>query len=330
MTTEQFGDGGKAIIEFATARTEPRIETFKDPLGIGPDVIAIIGHNAGGGTEISEIDFDRDTWRDRPRRRRGTISVTTLESFIALVNRQSIPPKAGVGPLHPESERQSVIFVDDSAKPSLTAVLNFHAPGDGEPEFCDDRIKYEFPLSQEWKDWTQANGAKLDQGQFAEWLENHLFDIGDIGCAGAITTAFCKEGGVQLAGRQTILGLSKGLAIRVEHRVARTINLQSGEGRIEFNEEHQAEGGGPLTVPAAFHLFIPVFQGGPRYSIPVRLRYRTGGGRISWFFEIHRADLFLKDAVDEAIAIVRRSRDHKDGDVPAPGCGLSVFMGVAP
>jgi uncharacterized protein YfdQ (DUF2303 family) len=307
-----------AIIEFAEDRTKPILQTFRDPANIAPDVVAIIGRDSGGATELLAVDFDRDSWRDRPRRRKGSIRTTTLESFIALTNRQS-----GEG---------SVIFADDSSQPKLVAVLNFHGHGaDGDPEFCDDRIEYAFPLSDEWKAWMVANGKPMEQAFFAEWIENRLFDIGEPGAAGAVSQKFANAAGVELAGPQALRGLSKGLAIRVEHRVAKTVNLQSGEGRIEYSEEHRDEGGGPLRVPAAFHIMIPVFRGGPMYSIPVRLRYRTGGGKIQWFFEIHRADLFLLDALNDALVVVKRDEEAKDdAGNPTPGCGLSVFMGAPP
>ncbi len=309
-----LGEGVAAIFEFAKERTQPKRERFKDPTGICPDVEAVVGHAGDGGTKVEIITFNRKEWMDRPRRRSGTIIATTLESFIAMTNRQS--------------GESSVIFADDGPAPKLTAVLNFHGSGaEGKPEFGDDRVQYQFPLSDEWKKWLGMNGHKFDVIAFAEWIENGLFEIGEPSAAGAISTAFASESGVKLAGRQALLGLSKGLSVRVEHRVAKTVNLQSGEGRIEYSEEHHDDNGGPLIVPAAFHLMIPVFRGGSRYSIPVRLRYRTGGGKITWFYEIHRAELFILDAVTEALEIVRKDEENMDGDRPAPGCGLPVFMG---
>lgn len=303
-----------AIIDFAKARTEPQIQRFEDPEKVAPDVVAVIGHDAHGATKIDPINFNRDTYRERPIRRKGTITTTTLDSFVALVNRQS--------------GEDSVIFADDSARPSMTAVLNFHEAGDGgEPAWGDDRITYAFPLSEEWIAWTSKNKVKFEVAEFAEFIENRLFDIGEQGSAGSITQRFAAASGVSLAGPQAIRNLSKGLSVRVEHKVARVVNLQSGEGRMEFSEEHKGDDGTPMSVPAAFHIMIPVFKSGALYSIPVRLRYRTGGGKVIFFFEIHRAELFLLDAVNEALAIVRRAEDATKGTAQQPGCGLPVFMG---
>jgi len=117
--------------------------------------------------------------------------------------------------------------------------------------------------------------------------------------------------------------------VRVEERVAKSVNLQSGEGVLEFSVEHQdAATGAPLKVPAAFHIRIPILRGGPTYSIPVRLRYRVGGGKVSWFFQMHRPELFLLDAVDASIERVKL-----DADAAKPeesGCGLPVYMGNPP
>ncbi len=102
---------------------------------------------------------------------------------------------------------------------------------------------------------------------------------------------------------------------------------------MEFSEEHKGDDGQPLTIPCAFHILIPVFRGGPRYSMPVRLRYRTGGGKVSWFFELHEPHLFRLDAVTDALTIVRREPTHKAKDgqpYEPPGCGLPVFMGAPP
>lgn len=304
------------IIEFAKKWTPPTIGPFKDPEGIAPDVIAIVGRDKEGATSTSVLNFSRDAYRKRPLRRKGTIATTTLDSFIALTNRQS--------------GESSVIFADNGDRPSLTSVLNFHAPDvAGLPEFCDDRVSYAFPLSTEWTAWKGQDGKQMEQKQFAEWVEDRLFDIAEPGSAGEISQAFAAAAGVALAGPQAMLGLSKGLAVRVEERVAKSVNLQSGEGILEFSVEHQdAATGAPLKVPAAFHIRVPILRGGPTYSIPVRLRYRVGGGKVSWFFQMHRPELFMLDAVDASV-----KRVALDSDMTKPemsGCGLPLFMGTPP
>lgn len=313
-TTNIKASEAEAIIAFAKARCEPQVLKLEDPCGdIGEHMPVLLGSDG----RASSLKGLIDEWRARPVRRKGCATATTLASFVELVNR--------------DRGDNSVIFADDGADPSLTAVLNYHGAGgaDEEASFLDDRVRYAFPLSEEWKAWTAKDGEPMGQGAFAEFLEDNLLDIGEPGSAGAITEAFCRSLGVTLAGPQKLLGLSRGLSIRVEQKVAQIVNLQTGEGRLTFEETHREEFGGALTVPAAFHIRIPVFRGGAIYSIPVRLRYRASAGKITWFYEIHRAELFLQDAVNDALVVVRRAEEH---EVPgeAPGCGLPVYLGSPP
>jgi hypothetical protein len=58
----------------------------------------------------------------------------------------------------------------------------------------------------------------------------------------------------------------------------------------------------PVKVPNLFLIGIPVFEGGPLYRIPVRLRYRLAGGRVTWIVRRYRPEAVFKDAFDEALA----------------------------
>lgn len=284
--------------------------------------------NGSGGVELQSVKDLIDEYRERPERRMGTIEVDDLESFIFLVNR--------------DKNQDSMIFARrDAKRPSLTAVLNFHDAGGDMACFCDDRVQYDFPLSDEWKAWTSKDGkaAAMPQEEFARWLEDHIFDIGEPAAAGTITQAFATKLGVQLAGPQRLMEVSRGLELRVNSAIRNVVNLGTGEAQLVYATEHSDATGAPLNVPAAFHLLIPIFKQGATYSIPVRLRYRAGSGKVSWFYEMHRADLFLLDALDEAIARVRQPEDK----APPPdtktaltlrastgGCGLPVVLGTPP
>lgn len=299
----------QAIIDFAKSRTEPMVLTIKTHDDQVPDFPAFV--DARG--ELKSVAPLVDAQRVRPRRRTGTVNVTTVESFIELTVRDSNP--------------NSMIFANDSTRPSLTAVLNFHAPGsaEGAPEFCDDKVAYAFPLSDEWKAWVGANGAgnKMDQAAFAEFIEDRLFDIGDPGAIGNTTEAWAAKMGVKLAGPSALMAVSRGLSIKVEETFKNVVKRETGETDFVFATQHKDAAGEEVRVPAAFHVLIPILRNGPAYSIPVRLRYRTGGGKIAWFFEMHRPEVFLLDAVKDAIAKVRASRAEG-------GCELPVIMGIAP
>lgn len=310
MSTNEHTTEAQAIIAFAEKRTEPHIVMVDiDDSEVAPFHVLIDGQG-----EAVSLKALVDEQRMRPCRRKGTVHVTTVESFVELVRR--------------DANEDSIIFADDGMKPALVAVLNFHGPGSGdEPhvEFCDDRVSYSFPLSEEWTAWTGANGerAKMDQARFAEFIEDRLFDIGDVDQAGPTAAAWAAKMGVKLAGPQALMAVSRGLTIRVEETFKNIVKRETGETDFVFATAHKDDAGEAVRVPTAFHILIPILRGGSAYSIPVRLRYRVGGGKVAWFFELHRPEVFLRDAVGDAIQVVRAARE--DG-----GCGLPVIMGTPP
>lgn len=297
----------KPIIDFINARTTPQQVTITAP-GVEP-FPAFVGSNGA----LSSVEPLVREQRQRPRRRSGTVKTTSVGSFVELVNRDKLP--------------ESVIFADDGHEPRLVAVLNYHgAPvGGGEPAHCDDRITYSFPLSEEWQTWTKSSKRVMSQQDFAEFIEANGFDIGAPDDAGGITAAWAQRGGVRLAGPSEMMGVSKGLSVRVEESVQAHTRLESGEIRMEWTTEHKGHDGTAIKVPAAFHVLIPILHGGPLYSVPARLRYRATSGKVTWFYELHKPDAFLRDAVGDVVARLRRSVEEPEG-----GCGLLVVMGFPP
>jgi uncharacterized protein YfdQ (DUF2303 family) len=326
----QSSDLGDAI-SFASTTFEPRVFDVEHD-GLKAQIILM--PNGQGGMSTMSVKRTLDEYRTEPERRKGTIVVDDVDSFIALVNR--------------DKRDESVIFASLGESPSMTAVLDYH-PGSAEAGWCEDRISYAFPVSDEWTTWTEANGKEeaKSQAEFAQYLEDHIFDIGEPGAAGAIAQAFATKLGVSFAGPQRLMETSRGLSIRVEETVRNVVNLGTGEVQFVFGTENKDTNGAPLSVPAAFHIMIPIFKGGPTYSIPVRLRYRAGGGKIMWWFEMHRADLFFADASKETISRVRLADAIQADAPPSPegestalattpaepipfGCGLPVLLGPAP
>lgn len=294
----------KAFLDFCAARTTPEGITIDSAPGVEPFPAYVTG--SGQLVSLEPLVAEQ---RLAPRRRKGTIKTTDVASFIDLVNRDAQPG--------------AMVFASDREKPSLTAVLNYHGEAGKAPSFCDDRIAYDFPLSQEWQTWTENSKRTMTQQEFAEFIETNAFDIGTPADAGATTAAWCERGSVRLAGPSEMMGVSKGLSVRVEETVQNHTRLESGEIRMEWSTEHKGHDGAAIKVPAAFHLLIPILHGGAQYSIPARLRYRAAGGKVTWFYELHKPDFFLRDAVREVVDRVRADRD-------AGGCGLPVILGYPP
>lgn len=293
----------KPLLDFAAARTTPQQVTITAP-GVEPFPAFV----TGGGSLTSTASLVAEQ-RLTPRRRKGQICLTDVGSFVDLVNRDGLPG--------------SVIFANDREAPSLTAVLNYHGEHGADPAFCDDRIVYPFPLSEEWQTWSRCSKQPMPQQAFAEFIEANAFDVGTPAEAGTTTATWAERGGVRLAGPSEMMGVSKGLSVRVEETIQNHTRLESGEIRMEWSTEHKGHDGQAIKVPAAFHLLIPILHGGARYSIPARLRYRAASGKVTWFYELHKPEFFLRDAVREVVERVGAARD-------AGGCGLPIYMGTPP
>jgi uncharacterized protein YfdQ (DUF2303 family) len=235
------------------------------------------------GVTVLSLKKHLDEFRLNPERMKGTAHLTDLASFIAHVKRFS--------------DDNSVIFADDNRQvPGLMCVINYNEAGpDGEPRFGDHRALYAFPLSDAWVAWTGCNKEWMKLEEFAAFLEEHLVDVTT--ATGAAAEAFASLYQCKFATPSRLLELSKGLALRVNARVEKHANLATGEGQVVFAEQHEAAGGGPLAIPGAFALAVPVFRNGDAYIIPVRLRYRVAVGSLLWQFDLHRIDATFSDAV---------------------------------
>jgi uncharacterized protein YfdQ (DUF2303 family) len=174
------------------------------------------------------------------------------------------------------------------------------------PRFGTHRATYPFPLSDEWEAWLEQNGKPLGQGEFATWLEDRILDVADPAAAFASAKAFAEALGVpQFASPSRLLQLSRGLQVHVEERVTSKIDPATGETTMHYEAAHQDAGGGALSVPRAFLIRLPVFRAGALYQLPVRLKYRIAGGRVTWAYELHGAERAFDDAFREACESAR-------------------------
>lgn len=90
------------------------------------------------GRKVQSIKPLLDEYNARPERKRGMATLSTLDSFIAHVNRTKT--------------ENTVIFVDErNDSPSLSAVYNYNQAqaNGGAAEFRDHRAVYTFPISEE-------------------------------------------------------------------------------------------------------------------------------------------------------------------------------------
>ena len=156
----------------------------------------------------------------------------------------------------------------------------------------------------------------MTQEAFAELIEDRIGDVMKPEEGGDMIKEFAVNLGVELANPQRLMTLSRGLKVNVSSRVTNATNLEaSGEGQIQFTEEHKSEAGDILRVPGGFALAIPVFRLGDLWKVPVRLRYRVKGPVVTWTVGLHRTDLTFATAFKQAV------------ETTAADTGLPLFFG---
>lgn len=265
--------------------------------GTGAKALAVIT-----GTGVKPVDPEFfEGYRERPRLRVGTAILTHIDSLIDHVNRFK--------------DEDSALFAwDDRKAPSITALLDYHRAGpEADPRLGKHRSRFDFPLSDEWKAWTEADGRQFGMAEFAAFLEDRIIDVIElIGGEDALPedlARFINICGGNVASPSKLVELSRGLKVNEKSAVKEAINLSTGEAQIQFQAEHVDEYGAPLQVPNLFLIGIPVFKGGPLYRLAARLRYRKTAGPLSFFYELWRADRTFDHAFAEACERVRIETD---------------------
>lgn len=221
-----------------------------------------------------------EEWRQNPERWKGTATVTTLQSFIDLVNRH-------------KNEKRSAIFARTQwPGPSLTAAIDYSGD-EGAPAHRRHRIHYPFPVTDELKKWVESNGKPFPQADFANFIEERAIELA---APSPEEVAYAQELlRVTTANPNDLIDLSRGLQINAGHKASSRINPQTGEGELTFVEEHTNAKGEALIVPGAFVIQLPVFLDGDPVRLTARLRYRLHSGGITWTYLLYRWENLLRE-----------------------------------
>lgn len=286
MNIEDLNDADGAVGKIAALGADA---TKFDIISVSPPTDAKglvsfpIGFNHQNG-EVKDLKSFAEQWRTGPERKKGTATVSTLQSFIDLVQRHKTD--------------HSAIFAKTSwPHPSLTAVIDYHEVGQGSPGFGQHRINYAFPVTDEFTAWMQQDAKAMKQDEFAAFIENRIAEIAtpndeDKRYSDLFQTPFATPADMMM--------LSRGLEVHVASAVKAQHTLASGEKEIVFTEEHDTK----IVVPGLFMVSVPAFLDAQPVRLPARLRYRVSGGSIVWFYQLYRWKELLRAAVVDDVGVV--------------------------
>lgn len=211
-----------------------------------------------------------------PTRKRGRIEYRDVDSFCRAIAEQAT---------------EATRLYGNQAAPSFAAVFNDHGAS---PGWRDHIANYACPLSVEWKTWTGANKRQMNQEAFAQFIEDNAPDC--------ITPDSA-----------TMIEISRSLEAKKKVNFASGVRLSNGQNVLTYEEEISGTAGkGTLQVPEVFTVGISALEGGPKYAVKARLRYRIADkGALTMWYDLERPHKVLEDAVREVCAFIETTTGRK-------------------
>lgn len=207
--------------------------------------------------------FLHNQFQPTPQRKTGTAKVHDAASFVEYVSLFRDP--------------ESRIFADRTASKFL-AVLDYHQSAAGSPRWGQYRAELVLQKSREWALWGEKDGKQMDQTTFAQFIEDNQPDI--------VTPT-----------PATMLEMARDLNAASEMVMETQQRQSNGSTVFRYNETVRGTIGKTETaVPESFVIGIPIYFGSPSIEIVARLRFRVHAGKLTFWYNLLRADVAEQNA----------------------------------
>ncbi len=227
--------------------------------------------------EFKEVKVDLEALLPNPRKTKAVAVFTDVASFLAYVQRHATEGTVAWCNFNPQT------FALE-----FTAVIDEHEKGKAGWRAHQAKLKPE--MSAEWKAWKEKDRASFPQVSFAEWIQEHDEDIAT---ANGLPTSL------------QMLEMATNFVMNEERALKSAVKLQSGGVRLTYISDPDAGTVETMSMFERFGLGIPVFHGGQAWSIGARLKYRNNGGKLSFTYELIRADRVHDGAARELIENIK-------------------------
>jgi len=259
------------------------------PAPAGIDGLSILHYSVPKGSEVKELKIDLEPLLPNPRATRAHAKMAGPADFLAYVERHKQPRTMVWCDFNPQDFRVKFLAVFDEHYSGLAGWRRHTAELD--------------PLmSAEWKVWKGNDKKAMPQIQFAEFIQEHDDNINssDESVARGFPTSLA------------MLKMATEFVHNEERVLKSTTRLQSGGTRLTYVADADAGTTEAMEVFEKFQLGIPVFHGAGAWGMTARLKYRVNAGKVSFHYELVRADRVHESAARELIDTVKAGL----GDVP--------------
>jgi uncharacterized protein YfdQ (DUF2303 family) len=243
-------------------------DVHKNPHENGRDFVIV---PAGGGQWNVEY-LERPAF---PNRKSGVVDVYDVASLCGYANR------------HLDKDFSVIYARLNPAK--FIAVLNDH--GQAETGWGDHHCVFDLKHSPEYAVWIARSGKPMSQADFGEFIEANLPD-------------FIQPQGAAM------YELALNFRAKQEASYSGAIRTQSGDIELSYIQKTATEAvgaTGKMTVPEHFTIEIPVWAGlnQKKHAFGARLRYRLGGGAVTFTFELDRPHKVVERAFEDVLSVIR-------------------------
>lgn len=275
----QYDNETQAAIDAGLAQAEPR------PIG-GDGRFWSVTTPAGAAHQVVDVEELLDKYRNRPRRKTGSVVVHDVDSFVAYFEKHGRPESE----LYAALQQRTVVAVINAHGESLGRAVD--ADADQVAGWGDHRATLRMQLTPEWQAWAENDRAMVAQVVFAEHIEDHAADIIDPPAA-------------------DMLEIAQTLSVHRDVKFDSSTRLSTGERKLSYKEQDEAKAGnrGGLTIPERFSLGLRPFEGGEAYRIEARLRYRIVDGALLLGYCLDRADEVLRNAFNDVRQAIAERTD---------------------
>lgn len=210
-----------------------------------------------------------------PRHLKERVELLTEESFIEYYNRYAT--------------ENSTIFVNDKDS-TLTAVFDYHESS-GQAKWKRHAAFYKCPKTKEWGAWMEFNNKKLEQENFALFIEENIKEIIE------------PDGATMLQIASTLKASSS-----TDFRSA--IRLDNGEVQFNYTEKIEGQAGitAQLQIPEKIKLIVAPFMKGNAYEVEARFRYRIQQGGLTMWYTLIRPHVFVDDAFNDVVKKINEAK----------------------
>ncbi|CAH3402081.1 TPA: DUF2303 family protein [Enterobacter asburiae] len=182
-------------------------------------------------------------------------------------------------------DERTVVFADKT-KTRIVAVLDFHQNANN-PSWAAHKAVYDCPFSDEWKSWTANDGSKMDQINFAEFLENNIQNVAPV------SDSYHGPSGTEL--------LEMVLAFQETRKSEFKSVKRLSDGTCQFQFSDEKSGSGNTKMPEKISLAISPFHNGSPYQVDARIRYRLRDGQLVLWYELIEPKKVVEHAFQEIV-----------------------------